>query len=69
MGKDNLLQDLSKNEEKENHNEEDEEWIDHTLTPSTSNSKPITDISDFSNGSYDSRFLENYSRIIFTLLV
>ena len=39
---------LIENEEKEEHNKDDEERIDHPLTPSTSNSKSIIDTSVFS---------------------
>ena len=58
MEETNLLQDTPKNEE---HNEEEKERIDHPLTTSTSNSKPVTNVFNSRNDSYDALFLENYS--------
>ena len=52
------MQDTPKNEE---HNVEEKERIDHPLTISTSNSKPITNVFNSGNDSYDALFLENYS--------
>ena len=53
------MQDTPKNEE---HNEEEKEQIDHPLTTSTSNSKPVTNVFNSGNDSYDALFLENYSK-------